>query len=90
MSLLRFKPTRDRVLVEAVHQAPYVGTLVVPEAHKERNPAEAVVVALGPLNKLPVTVGDRVLTARYNGTTVVQDGRSYRLLDPDDLLAKVD
>lgn len=89
MTNLRFKPTRDRILVEAVHSAPHVGAIHIPQGHVESHPAEAVVVAIGPANQLPVQVGSRVLTERFNGDQVQIGKNQYRLLGPNDLLAIV-
>lgn len=86
---LKFRPTKSRILVEAVAPAPTVGAIALPANAREEKPAEAVVVALGPLVKLPVRVGDRVLTQRYNGTDVVINGRRFRLLEPEDVIAVV-
>ncbi len=89
MSLLRFRPTQARILVEAIHSSPQVGGIHLPERAREAAPAEAMVVALGPKNKLPIKVGDRVLTSRYEGTKVVSGTRMYRLLMPEDLLCVI-
>lgn len=87
--MIKFKPTRDRILVEPVHQAPVVGSIHIPEAVKEQRPAEAIVVALGPAHDLPVQVGDRVITDRYAGSEVRMGEARYRLVEARDLLAIV-
>lgn len=85
--MLRFTPTRARILVEPVQAEPAVGTIIIPEKARETRPSEAVVVALGPRNRLPVRVGDRVLTQRFDGTDVQIGERRYRLLDPENVIA---
>jgi co-chaperonin GroES (HSP10) len=72
-----------------VHGAPKVRSIHLPEAVRERHPGEAVVVAIGPANQLPIEVGSRVYTARFNGTMVKSGERVFRLLEPEDLLAIV-
>jgi chaperonin GroES len=86
---LPFRPTNNRILVEPIHGAPQRGAIHLPEAHRESRPAEAMVVALGPRNELPIRVGDRVLTERYNGNEVHIGGKAYRLLEPVDVIALV-
>lgn len=86
---LKFKPTKDRILVEPVAAATSIGAIALPANAREEKPAEAVVMALGPLVKLPVQVGNRVLTQRFNGTDVVINERRFRLLEPDDVIAIV-
>ena len=58
---------------------------------------EAVVVALGTGktddkgNKVAfeVKVGDRVLISKYGGTEIKVDGKEYKVLNSDDILAIV-
>jgi len=58
---------------------------------------EAVVVALGTGktddkgNKIAfeVKVGDRVLISKYGGTEIKVDGKEYKVLNSDDILAIV-
>lgn len=88
--MIKFKPTKGRVLVEAVHGAPRVGSIHIPDAVVEARPGEAVVVAVGPGNELPIGVGDRVYTNRYGGSLVRMGEKEYRLLEPEDLLAVVE
>jgi co-chaperonin GroES (HSP10) len=85
-----FKPTGLKVLVEPIYDAPKVGRILVPDAHREERPQEATVVALGPKAKLDVKVGDRVLTDAFAGTLIEINGKKHRLLEPGDVLALVE
>ena len=87
---LRFKPTKARILVEPIHGVNQIGSLMLPSNAREGKPAEAMVVALGPANKLEVKVGDRVVTQRYNGSEVRIGGKQYRLLEAEDVIARVE
>lgn len=69
---------------------PQVGRIVIPDAHREPYPQEASVVAVGPKVKLPIRVGDRVLTDAFAGQRVEVGGVVQRLLDEKDVIAVVE
>lgn len=88
------RPTGQRVLVENLNPLDNVGGILIPEAHRERNPAEAVVISVGRTVEIdvggrPLAVGDRVYTARYSGTHVTVAGKQMRMLAPADILALI-
>jgi len=94
---LKVKPLGDRVLVEAVEEKEQKkGGIIIPDAHKEK-PQESKVVALGTGKqdddgkKLPfdVKVGDLVLTSKYGGSDIKLDGKEYKILNSDDILAVI-
>ena len=89
------RPLGDRILVEAVEEKEVKkGGIVIPDTAKEK-PMEARVVALGTGKtdddgkKVPFEMkkGDRVLAAKYGGTEIKLDGKEYRILSSDDILA---
>lgn len=95
---LNVKPLGDRVLVEAVEEKETKkGGIIIPDSAKEK-PTEAVVVALGTGKtdedgkKVPFEVkkGDRVLISKYGGTEVKVEGKEYKLLNSDDILAIIE
>lgn len=92
MTDLRFKPAGKRVLVQALGQTPRVGSVIIPDRYKESQPAEAIIVSIGP--KVPTSfegkVGDRVFTNRFSGTDVKIRDQDYRLLEPADVLAVIE
>ena len=92
---LKVKPLGDRILVEAAEEKEAKkGGIIIPDTAKEK-PIEAVVVALGTGKtdddgkKLPfeVKVGDHVLTSKYGGTEIKLDGKEFKILNSDDILA---
>jgi len=94
---LNVKPLGDRVLVEAVEEKEVKkGGIIIPDSAKEK-PTEAFVRVLGTGKtdddgkKVPfeVKVGDRVLISKYGGTEIKIDGKEYKLLNSDDILAIV-
>jgi chaperonin GroES len=92
---INVKPLGDRVLVEAAEEKEVKkGGIIIPDSAKEK-PVESVVVALGTGKtddngkKVPFEVkkGDRVLTSKYGGTDIKIDGKEYKILNSDDILA---
>lgn len=95
---INVKPLGDRILVEAVEEKEVKkGGIIIPDSAKEK-PIESKVVALGTGKtddsgkKIPfeVKVGDRVLTSKYGGTEIKLDGKEYKILNSDDILAVID
>jgi chaperonin GroES len=92
---LNVKPLGDRVLVEPQEEKETKkGGIIIPDSAKEK-PTEGVIRALG-TGKLDdngkrqpfeVKVGDRVLVSKYGGTEIKIDGKEYKLLNGDDILA---
>jgi chaperonin GroES len=92
---LHVKPLGDRVLVEPVEEKEVKkGGIIIPDTAKEK-PQEGIVRALGTGKldddgkRIPfeVKVGDRVLVSKYGGTEIKLDGKEFKLLGSDDLLA---
>lgn len=92
------KPLGDRVLVEPVEEKETKkGGIIIPDTAKEK-PMEGVVRALGTGKtdddgkKVPfeVKVNDRVLISKYGGTEIKVDGKEYKILGADDILAILD
>src|SRR3989454_7817943 len=98
MASLNVKPLGDRIRVEPVEQKEVKKErMIIPDTAKEK-PMESVVVALGTGKtddngkKVPFEVkkGDRVLVTKYGGTEIKLDGKEYKILSSDDLLAVID
>ena len=92
---LNIKPLGDRILVEAVEEKEVKkGGIIIPDTAKEK-PQEGIVRVLGTgkLNDegeriaFEVKVGDRVLVSKYGGTEIKIDGKEYKILSSDDILA---
>ena len=95
---VNLKPLGDRVLVEPVEEKEVKkGGIIIPDTAKEK-PTEGLVVALGTGKtddngkKLPFEVkkGDRVLISKYGGTEIKLNGKEYKILNSDDILAVVE
>jgi chaperonin GroES len=95
---LKIKPLGDHVLVEPAEEKEVKkGGIIIPDTAKEK-PTEGVVRAVGSGKReedgkvipLEVKEGDRVLMTKYGGTEVKLDGKEYKLLRSDDILAVVE
>ena len=92
---LNITPLHDRVIVQAAPaEEKTAGGIIIPDTAKEK-PMESLVVALGTGKtddngkKVPFEVkkGDRVLVSKYGGTEIKLDGKEYKILNSDDILA---
>lgn len=92
---MTLKPLGDRVVVKPIEQEETTaGGIFIPDTAKER-PQEGEVVAVGEGKLLEngervapeVSVGNRVLYAKYGGTEVKVDGTDYLILRESDILA---
>ena len=93
----KFKPLQDRILVKRLEEKETKkGGIIIPDTAKEK-PQEGIVRVLGTGKtddngkKIPfeVKVGDRVLVSKYGGTEIKIEGKEYKLLSSDDILAIV-
>ena len=95
---MNLKPLGDRVVVQPSEQDEQTASgIFLPETAKEK-PQQGEVIAAGPGarkedgNRAPldVSVGDKVLYARYSGTTIKLHGKEYLILKETDILAIVE
>ncbi|MCI0744617.1 MAG: co-chaperone GroES [Verrucomicrobia subdivision 3 bacterium] len=97
---LSIRPVGDRILVESVEETEKKsrkGGVIIPDSAKEK-PMEYLVVALGTGKTgdngkkvfFHVKKGDRVLVGKYGGTEIKLDGKEYKILNADDVLAVID
>ena len=91
------RPVGDRILVEPIEEKENKnkkGAIIIPDTAKEK-PMESMVVALGTGKtddngkKVPFEIkkGDRVLVSKYGGTEIKLDGKEFKILSSDDVLA---
>jgi chaperonin GroES len=95
---MKLKPLGDRLVVEPKEREEMTASgLILPETAKEK-PQEGEVIAIGPGRrdddgkrvKMDVSVGDRVLYAKYGGTEIKIDGKKLLILKESDVLAIVE
>ena len=90
-------PLADRIVITPLKLDEITASgLVIPETAKEK-PQQGEVVSVGPGRlddngkRIPidVSVGDRILYAKYTGTEIKLDGDEYIVLNDKDILAKL-
>jgi chaperonin GroES len=95
---MKLKPLGGRVIVEPIEQEEMTaGGIILPETAKEK-PQEGKILAAGPGERddtgkriaMEVSVGDRVLYAKYSGTEIKMDGKKVLILRESDILAVVE
>jgi len=95
---VKIRPLGDRVVVKATSQETVTKSgIVLPDTAKEK-PQEGEVLAVGPGKvldngkriTLEVTVGQKVLFAKYAGTEVKMDGEEYLILRESDIMGIVE
>lgn len=91
-------PIDDRLVVEIEEaEEKTTGGILLPGTAKEK-PQRGQVIAVGNGKlldngerlALSVKVGDRVLFGKYAGTEVKFDGKEYKILKENDVLAKIE
>jgi len=95
---LTLKPLGDRLVVKPLEEEEMTpGGIVLPETAKEK-PQKGEVLAVGPGSRddegkhiaMDVSVGDKVLYAKYGGTEVKVDGDKLLILRESDILALIE
>lgn len=90
-------PLHDRIVIRPVVQEEVLASgIVIPDTAKEK-PQQGQVIAVGPGRlddngkriAMDITVGDRVLYARYTGQEVKIDQEELIVLSEKDVLAKI-
>ncbi|MBI1801739.1 MAG: co-chaperone GroES [Chloroflexi bacterium] len=92
---LNLRPLADRVIVEPLERDEKTSSgIYLPETAKEK-PQEGLVMAAGPgrvddsgkRQAMEVSVGDKVIFAKYSGTEVKIDDKKLLILSEKDILA---
>jgi chaperonin GroES len=87
------KPLADKVLLEQFEAEETTASGLFIAASAQEKPEVMKVVAVGPgTEEDPMTVkeGDKVITAKYSGTSVKVDGTEYTIASVKDILAVVE
>ena len=92
---IKFKPLADRLVVKPLEEEEITPSgIVLPETAKEK-PMKGEVLSVGPGARdedgkrieMDVSVGDKVLFAKYGGTEIKVDGEKLLILRETDVLA---
>ena len=84
---MKLVPLGDRVVLkQVVAEETTKSGIVLPGQTKEK-PQQAEVVAVGPNVEDLISVGDKVIYAKFAGTEVELDGANYLVMKQEDILA---
>ncbi len=95
---VKLRPLGDRVVVKAISRETVTKSgIVLPDTAKEK-PQEGEVLAVGPGKvldngkrvTLEVSIGQKILFAKYAGTEVKMDGEEYLILRESDIMGIVE
>lgn len=97
MFVMKIRPLRDQVLLEALKEEHKKGSIILPDTvHKER-PEKGKVVAVGPgkmvdghLVAPAVKKGDTVLFTKYGPNQIKVDEKEYLIAKEEDILAVIE
>ena len=82
---MNFEPLGDRVLVERIEEDnTTLSGIIIPDSAKEK-PLNAKVIAVSK-DVEDVSVGDKVVFAKYSGNEITIDSKEYLVMSVDDLL----
>ena len=82
---MNFQPLGKRVLVERLEDVKTTASgIIIPDNAKEKPLSGKVLAASSEVEG--VSVGDSVVFAKYGGTEVVLDGKTYLVLKIEDVL----
>jgi chaperonin GroES len=92
------KPVDDKVVVKVIKESEKASTSGFVLSFAEEKPNEAVVVAVGPglmldngvLMKPDLSIGDKVVFAKYQGTEVTFEHEDYLILAYRDIVAVIE
>ena len=95
----KLQPLGDRVVVKGLARETVTRSgIVLPDTATKEKPQEGEILAVGPgkvldngkRSVLEVTVGQRVLFAKYAGTEIKIDGQEYLILRERDIMGIVE
>ncbi|MDD3325108.1 MAG: co-chaperone GroES [Sulfurospirillaceae bacterium] len=85
---MTFKPLGKRVLLERIEEPTTTASgIIIPDNAKEK-PLSGIVKAISKEVKEDGVVekGDKVIFAKYAGTEITMDGKTYLVINIDDVL----
>ncbi|MDD5769576.1 MAG: co-chaperone GroES [Candidatus Gracilibacteria bacterium] len=91
---MNIKPLADRVLLKAVEKENITTSgIYIPEGNNKERPYIYEVVAVGPGKDgktMSVKIGDKVLSGQYSGDDVKVDGKEFKIVGIEYVLAIVE
>ncbi len=85
---MTIKPLGNRVLAKQIEaETKTASGIIIPDSAQEK-PLQAEIVAVGK-EVTEVSVGEKVIYAKYKGTELTHNNETYILLEVEDLLATI-
>lgn len=86
---MKLRPLGDRVLIAiSEEEAVSKGGIILADIAKEEK-AEGIVLGIGE-SVVELELGDRVIFGKYSGDELQRDGKKYRLVSEEDVLAVIE
>ena len=88
---MTIEPLGPRVLIRPIEQETTTKSgIILPETAKEK-PQQGLIEAVGSAEEMltDLTVGDKVLFAKYTGNQIQVDGTEYIIMEESDVLARI-
>lgn len=95
--MMKIKPLADNVVLKSAKAEETTKSGIVLTSAAQEKPQIAEVVAVGPGGvvdgkevEITVKAGDKVIAAKYSGTSIKVDGEEYTIIRQSDILAIVE
>jgi chaperonin GroES len=90
---MTIKPIGDRILVAPIKEEEVTKSgIFLPDTAQEKK-AEGLIIAIGTgekVSKLGLIVGQKVVFSKYGGDEIKSEGKEYKILGHDDVLAVIE
>ncbi len=92
---MKLKPLFDRVVVKTLPQKPEkIGNIILPEIAKQPEISEVIALGVGKLDgkeiEFEVSIGDKVIFNKYNGSEFKLGNDTYTIIKEKDILAIIE
>ncbi len=91
---MKLRPLGYRIVVKPTPKEEVTKSgIILPESVDKENKAEGEVIAIGNgerIQKLNLKIGDKVVYSQYGGSEVKIDGKEYKILAGEDVLAVIE
>ena len=89
---MKLKPMADNVLLQQTQAEETTSFGIILASNSKEKPEVYEVVAVGPGTKdvtMTVAAGDKVVVGKFSGNEIKLDGKEYKFVKQDDILAVV-
>lgn len=90
---MNIKPIGDRLLIATAKEAEITKSGIILPGSAQEKRAEGEIIALGAgekISKLGLATGQKIIYNKYSGDEVKVDGKEYKILNHEDVLAIIE